>query len=96
MNSTCFRALMSTKQTACELSLETQGLQVVSSPTTEPVKYIVPLKYIEYGEYGDLIIKYPRPYSIYLRGTIVTLFPLLFRTLCTVCGEKCIALTLQR
>ena len=25
---------------------------------------------IEYGVYGDLIIIYPQPYSIYLRGTI--------------------------
>ena len=25
---------------------------------------------IEYGVYGDLIIIYPKPYSIYLRGTI--------------------------
>ena len=32
---------------------------------------MVPLKYIEYGVYGDLIIKYPKPYSIYLRGNIV-------------------------
>ena len=30
---------------------------------------IVPLKYIEYGLYGDLIIVYPKPYSIYLSGT---------------------------
>ena len=27
---------------------------------------IVPLKYIEYGVYGDLIIIYPKPYSMYL------------------------------
>ena len=31
---------------------------------------IVPLKQIEYGVYGDLIIVYPKPDSIYLRGTI--------------------------
>ena len=31
---------------------------------------VVLLKYIEYGVYGDLIILYPKPYSIYLRGTI--------------------------
>ena len=31
---------------------------------------IVPLKQIECGVYGDLIIIYPKPYSIYLRGTI--------------------------
>ena len=30
----------------------------------------VPLKWIEHGAYGDLTIIYPRPYSIYLRGTI--------------------------
>ena len=30
--------------------------------------FIVPLKYIEYGVFGDLIIRYARPYSIYLRG----------------------------
>ena len=30
-----------------------------------------PLKYIEYGVYGDLIIIYPKPYSIYLWGTII-------------------------
>ena len=31
---------------------------------------IVPLKQIEYGVYGDLSIKYPKLYAIYLRGTI--------------------------
>ena len=31
---------------------------------------MVPLEQIEYGVYGDLIIISPRPYSIYLRGTI--------------------------
>ena len=31
---------------------------------------IVPLKQIDYGVYGDLILIYPKPYSIYLRGTI--------------------------
>ena len=31
---------------------------------------IVPLKSIEYGAYGDLIIIYPKPCSIYLRGTL--------------------------
>ena len=35
---------------------------------------IVPLGLIEYGVYGDLIIIYPKPYSIYLRGTIGMLF----------------------
>ena len=33
-------------------------------------RVIVPLEYIESGAYGDLIIKSPKPYSIYLRGTI--------------------------
>ena len=28
-------------------------------------------KYIEYGAYGDLILIYANPYSIYLRGTIL-------------------------
>ena len=31
---------------------------------------IVPLGYIESGVYGDLITRYPKPYSIYLRATI--------------------------
>ena len=31
--------------------------------------FISPLKYIEYGVYGDLVIIYTKPYSIYLRGT---------------------------
>ena len=31
---------------------------------------VVPLKKIEHGVYGDLIIIYPKPYSIYLRETI--------------------------
>ena len=31
---------------------------------------IIPLKYIEYGLYADLIVIYPKPCSIYLRGTI--------------------------
>ena len=31
---------------------------------------IVPLTWIEYGVYGDLITIYPKPYSIYLRVTI--------------------------
>ena len=33
------------------------------------VQCMVPLKEIEYGVYGDLIITWP--YSIYLRGTLV-------------------------
>ena len=31
---------------------------------------IVPLKWIAFGIYGVLIIIYPKPYSIYFRGTI--------------------------
>ena len=31
---------------------------------------MAPLNEMEYGVYGDLIIIYPKPYSIYLRGTI--------------------------
>ena len=30
----------------------------------------VSLKYIEHGVYGDLIMICPKPYSIYLRGSI--------------------------
>ena len=32
--------------------------------------HIVPLKYLEYEVYRDLIIIYPKPYSLYLRGSI--------------------------
>ena len=32
---------------------------------------IVPLKWTGYGVDGDLIIIYPTPYFIYLRGTIM-------------------------
>ena len=31
---------------------------------------VVPLKKIECGVYGDLTMIYPKPYSIYLRGTM--------------------------
>ena len=34
--------------------------------------FIVLLHQIEYGVYGDLIIIYPKPSSIHLRGTIGT------------------------
>ena len=34
-------------------------------------QHIVPLKKIEYGIYGETIKTYPKPYSIYLGGTIV-------------------------
>ena len=33
--------------------------------------YFFCVKQIESGVYGDLILKYPKPYSIHLRGTIV-------------------------
>ena len=32
------------------------------------LEFIVPLKQVEYGVYGDLIIIRPKPYSIYLKG----------------------------
>ena len=45
-------------------------LASVIHDTTLPLQVpIVPLKYIEHGVYGDLIIIYPKLY-IYLRGTI--------------------------
>ena len=39
---------------------------------------IVPLKQIEHGVYEDLVIIYPKQYSIYLRGTI-TLYSRILR-----------------
>ena len=33
-------------------------------------KTVVPFKEIESGVYGDLILIFPKPYSIYLKGTI--------------------------
>ena len=30
---------------------------------------MIPLKQIEYGVYGDLIATYPKPHSMYVRGT---------------------------
>ena len=32
--------------------------------------FTAPLRQLEYRVYGDLVIIYPKPYSIYLRGTI--------------------------
>ena len=32
--------------------------------------FIVSLKWIEYGVYGDVTVRYPKPFSMYLRGTI--------------------------
>ena len=48
-----------------------QPIELISS-TGVPgkVRFIVPLKQIDYGVYGDLITIYPKPYSIYFRGTI--------------------------
>ena len=37
---------------------------------------------LEYGVYGDLIVIYPKPYSIYSRGTITPLKPAPHLTLC--------------
>ena len=48
--------------------------------------FIVSLKGIEYGVYGDLFIIYPKPYSIYLRGTIGLLFR--FRALALLGARK--------
>ena len=54
------------------------------TPGAQTLGNILPLrslKSIEYGVYGDLIIIYPKPYSIDLRGTITpgptseTLYP---------------------
>ena len=39
-------------------------------PELSQNRSIVPLKKIEYGVYGDLIIIYPKPYSIYFRRTV--------------------------
>ena len=45
----------------------------IPKPSADPgseFKVIVPRKWIEYAVYGDLIIRYPKPYSIYLMRTI--------------------------
>ena len=42
--------------------------------------FIIPLKQIEYGVYGDLVIMYPKPYSIYSRGDYRGLGTLPFHT----------------
>ena len=46
------------------------GITAISLPTTPPLGPIVPLKSIEYGILGDLILIYPKPSSIYFRKTI--------------------------
>ena len=52
------------------------GTQVFSQGSLKlNLEAIVPLNYIEYGVYGDLIMMYPKPYSIYLRGTINPIAP---------------------
>ena len=38
--------------------------------TVQGSGFKVPLKYMKYRVPGDLIILYPKPYSIYFRGTI--------------------------
>ena len=38
--------------------------------TIEGLRFKSPFKQIEYGVYGDFILIYPKPYSIYFRGTI--------------------------
>ena len=42
----------------------------MGSPIYAGFRVIVPLKQIEYGVCGDLLIICPKPYSIYLRGII--------------------------
>ena len=59
MHGTCFTVALA----ASDWQAERESSKVGPGP-------IVPLKQIEYGVYGDLIIIYPKPYSIYLRGTI--------------------------
>ena len=50
---------------------EDQVISCVKSKEAGPwLVSIVSLKKIEHGLDGDLIIMYPKPYSIYLRGTI--------------------------
>ena len=39
--------------------------------TVSSLQGIVPLKSIEYGVYGDLVIIYPKPYSVYLQGILL-------------------------
>ena len=44
-------------------------MQIYMSPP-QTLNPIVPLKYIQYGVYRDLIIIYSKPHSIYFKGTI--------------------------
>ena len=48
--------------------LKAQNPQSLFVPTNP--YFQSPFKWIEYGVYADLILMYPKPYSIYLRGTI--------------------------
>ena len=47
-----------------------EGMNMDSKGGMYKICCIVPLKWIECGVYGDLYITYPKPCSIYLRGTI--------------------------
>ena len=55
--------------TSADLDISTRLLLRVRG-TRENLGIYSPLKYIEYRVYGYLIIRYPKPYSIYLRGTV--------------------------
>ena len=49
---------------------------------------MVPLnKEIEYGVYGDLITIYPKPYSIYSRGTISVAEAMIYGSTPEVVGD---------
>ena len=53
------------------LSLESETMtSSTNSQVSSTHETIVPLEWIEHGVYGGFIITYPRPYSIYLRGTV--------------------------
>ena len=41
-------------------------IEGVANTVISPMRNIVPLNRIEYGVYGDLILIYPKPYSVYL------------------------------
>ena len=55
---------------ACLRPTPEPPLSSVDAGLFVPGLSIVPLKLIEYGVNGVLIIVYPKPYSTYLRGTI--------------------------
>ena len=56
------------KLTAGEFKVRRLGLKICGALL--PQTLIIPLKWIEYGVYGVPIIICPKPYLIYLRGTI--------------------------